>query len=1665
MARKAPGASPKRRKSREPGALPQAVSSFSTGDAGGRYQDRVDGWLLAQLMMRQSLPDVPGTIVRAAFQRRVHGAVLDDSVMTTDADIEVQLSIKIGAVVAENDADFRDTIMLARTAQAHGRWAGIVAPPDASGMRALRRLVFLARANDPVAEFITASTTPGFIADRGRFDAVRKILDVAAGAQITDADFHGFLRKFVVLQLDFDIPQHRDEAAVVASLESIRGITRDQANTLYSKLVEIGEELAIAAASVDYPGLERQLRERNVVAGLPPDLRPLRASLISYAKRTFESNDDRVANVHLDRHQIVDDVEVALGDGHDVIVTGAAGFGKSTAIRAAVTRLESAGPVLSLSGRRIENAGSWPQLAAEIGLPPDRAQLVNLLATHPRGATVILDAVEHVVSPGARAAVNDLLHDIASAGFGLNVVLGVRDSALAAIGWLDTAALRPIREVTVGALTTREAAEIAAASPVLGELIARSPKPFPGGLKLLAMLHDSRISNAALANTPATESDLLDLWWRTVLVGDTDAGHDRFRIVLAAAEAVISQPSGFLELPLEAPGAVIAGLIRDGILLHDVALDYYRFGHDIIQDWAIVHWLSHRSSETVERLRLTLAAPGYYRAVALLAQRLAERDPVRYAEMRAAVADFEDRRGANAFLSALVLSPHARRLLEAHVDELLANDGAELTALLHIVESGQINISVARIDHLRRDVSTVAEATAIAAVLAAPRWRVWGPLIGFCLTNIDAIGAAYYPLLKVAARWQRLTPPAAVHRRAIMDVAIRVLTFFEGWRPHVAGQIGPKIAYTNSRDAEKIARSIVAHSTDVDVEYVKAYLHDLVEIGYGDDQEDMLGNLPAVSNALTEEIVDFGASVLIEPDARPGEVDLAYVGVRDHLYFPASDIQGPFLGILRTNEAAGLGLARALAGRAVAKYGSRIPRAQFRELTFSFGGRIFTFVGDGRAYAWFRPGSHDSDALTSALMAVDTWAFEAIKSGRDPVEVVELLLADFAPLPFLGIIVGLAYDVPAIVPALADLFAQPWFWRLEDYRVRLDAMPTDFNDLLPLEEQLPEYKPHLLARNRARDAEREEGRYPLRFAVDLLFRPESELHRAAFIAASRAKVMIDATLYQEEAAFVAHDPAADVVEDARAVFATFSRVTDPDCYDRHEDGSVQLRVTPVDREAIIAASVAQAVASARDANLRGSKLLRDYTVPDHPDAFDRVGEQFEQLSEWGQDVGDDSRDALRTGALRCACVAATFMPYAGTAASAWATGRVLDAGRAYDAEGWREGDEDVDVTDMRVSVATGLGALFAASPDDEEARGLVLRLATRIELVEVARGLMRGVLPLWERRPSAAQAVLSLLIETMLRADGEHPVDDATIEAVNAAERARTMRGWPAIVQLSRSAVYRIGKVLGGGLPRRITDDRAIAVFVTLIEALLNAAEAGDEEGLWAPFRGAVARLAVNAVVGITGGYDELRAGPADWTRSPEIFSETVAQVVAGHFNKIERDQAAARFSELADPFLRADHSAAIAHNPLDREFRDICWALIMVQNFAGVIVPSDAPSIARFEEHIGRWIAAVGGHPTNAEAVLVFLDRFVATFSATRIVEWIRTLISVTPAMHRATLWLERGWQISVLLLHLVKEHPLEMSANKTHREAAAIAEQLLAEGVPGAGELRDALEHVHRS
>lgn len=1650
---------------------PAAASPLATGDYGGRFQDAVGGWFLTKLLTAEPIgDDIPGELVRVGFQRALHGAQLDDIVAETTAGFPVELSIKAGVTIRAADRELRETLTRAWAAfRANANaMSGLIAPPTATGIGDLALLVFLARQHADVADFMRATMTPETVSAerRRRYIACRTILNGANGAPLTDPQFHAFMRRFVVLTLDVAIPGSGALEPIFTTLSTARGIPREQARALFDRLVAIAEEATIASAQFERPALLERLRHDGAVAGFTADLAPDLTTLDAYAQRTFESRSNTVAGVQLERASTVDAIIAAIASGKTALLGGPSGYGKSAVLREAYVRLAADGPVLHLSGRRIATAGSWAALADDIGIPHDRARLAEVLGENVHGATVLLDALEHVQTADARAVVNDLLRDLQTRCGTVNVVLTTRDLLVAdVLRWLDVAAIGPLERVTLDTLESADAIRIAEAAPALRALIARvAGKLIPGGLVVLELLHDARVPPAALAATPATEADLLDIWWDHVVLGNETNRHARRAVARAAAEAVVYSSGALFQLPNGLDGNAIGALDVDGVLVLDAHLDAYRFGHDIIQDWAVVRWIDSAGTDAETHVTALAQAPGFYRCVALFAQRLAERDPERYDAFLRRLENAGDTRGVQAFLSALALSSHAQALLDARAAMLLEDGAARLAELLNVLRTEQIEINVNVLDFARGRNMDIGSAILGGFMYGTPRFVLWVATLRFCIAHLDALARATLPFVQMADRWQQTTPPSFALRTELFAATMRILAQLERWRGREVEPSAIAIRYDDADSIEKSARSAAAHAADVDPTAMARYLEDLREHGHGNAQDDMLAHAAALGRALTDEVVAYVVAVLSQPERRTRwERDFSDLGLRPHKYFPASDLQGPFLALLRSNEAAGLMVVRQLAARALAHYEQDARRAEFgrepahlRALTFAFRGRTLTLRGDERTYTWFRPGgSDDSAVLTSALMALDTWAIESVRNGRDPREIADLLLTDTECIALLGIAVGLAYDVPSLAAEFVDVVGQPWLWRLEFFRAQRDSMPDDVHALLPAEWRFPTLRPELRTRNRERDAGRSRDRRLARFAMTYLFLSDAA-SRQAFIDRTTAAQLVDACLYVEEAARAGDSP------DAQEDFELFQAFVHPDNYESTET-QITFRPTATMRRRAEEQQLAVAQAGMMMSGLVAANALHDYTAPESIGvaAFELIGRRLEEDLKAGRFSGEEERHA-RESVVRCAGVTVTFGPQAELPGSPWAANIILESARAQDAVNWSPDRDDESALEERIGIATALGALLAADPENGELRSLVLRAAAKGP-VKVGASVLRGLTPAWEPRPRLALNVFFLLIEAALR-HGDGGVPDDLLAVFEAAERDGELGPVPDVRACSAAAMYRLERVLPA-FPDTFTGTETLDALVAIAQQLLAIArqeETEDDRQFRFSFAWQVGRFAADVFVSLPAdGYAAFRASVTDWAASLDVFSESVLGIIYRHVAMYEMaENAVERFCALAEPFLGADHRDQLDRQHLASEFQKACGALVFCESHQGVTIKADWPHAARFAEHIDRWVRAVGGHPATANALVAFLDRFLAAFSTAQLVDWISIAVAHTAERNRSEFWRRNGETIGALLLRLREERPGDFGDPALLAAAAAIADSLVTAGVAIAGEVRRAFE-----
>jgi hypothetical protein len=162
----------------------------------------------------------------------------------------------------------------------------------------------------------------------------------------------------------------------------------------------------------------------------------------------------------------------------------------------------------------------------------------------------------------------------------------------------------------------------------------------------------------------------------------------------------------------------------------------------------------------------------------------------------------------------------------------------------------------------------------------------------------------------------------------------------------------------------------------------------------------------------------------------------------------------------------------------------------------------------------------------------------------------------------------------------------------------------------------------------------------------------------------------------------------------------------------------------------------------------------------------------------------------------------------------------------------------------------------------------------------------------------------------------------------------------------------------------------------------------------------------------------------------------------------------------LAEQLSRADHRAELDRQYLTLEFQQACSALVFCESLRSVTISANWPHATRFGKHIDRWVRVVGGHPSTANALVAFLDRFSAAFTTTQLVDWITISAAQTAELSRPEFWRRNGETIGALLLRLCHERPADFGDPALRTATKALAESLVTAEVVIAGEVRRAFE-----
>ena len=634
------------------------------------------------------------------------------------------------------------------------------------------------------------------------------------------------------------------------------------------------------------------------------------------------------------------------------------------------------------------------------------------------------------------------------------------------------------QNVPVPTLTDGELDEVAATVPALTHPLARQA--------LREILRNPYFLDRALQiewsadrSAPESEREFRGLFWQQVVRLDQAAGagaaQRREEVFEAIAVRRARALTDYVTCRDLDPDAV-AALRRDSLIVSpdgrpsDVAT-----AHDVLEDWAILHWLEDQHARGERSFKDLSEAIGPHPAIrrsyrAWVAE-LVEREPSAADRLfRAAIAPGEvSAQFRDDTLVSLLKAPMAKEFLTRHEDELVADDCILLKRVIHLLRVACVS-----------PLPWFADIKDHGSVFHVPEGAAWASVLGLVHRHLERFTAQDEPLLL-----------------ALVEDAIRGVSW---WAPELEGaafvagiaySLLPEDNYYGSDKWRKRVLSVLARIPNADPIRFETILRGPaqsdVEPGPEDEQLDVpaflllrrrrarrrepvtddlrsllfsgMDGMP-VARDLPDLVVSVAKEYLLakESDALDdgfggGELHLELdFGIRegaDHDFFPASALRGLWLPLLRHHPGKGRDLIIDVCNHCGDWYAS--PRVERKlepaweiDLTFP-DGTTRTQWANARLWQLHRGTSVGPYVLQSILMAFEKWLLEyagAYPEQLDGILVDTLKRSESVMLT--GVVVSVATAHPHLAgEALLVLLSAPDCVRLD--HARAAAEPGDFS--------------------------------------------------------------------------------------------------------------------------------------------------------------------------------------------------------------------------------------------------------------------------------------------------------------------------------------------------------------------------------------------------------------------------------------------------------------------------------------------------------------------------------------------------------------------------------------------------------------------------------------------
>jgi hypothetical protein len=1088
-----------------------------TGGAGFRFENLIAArFLLDMLTGKNSLGVDFGRVARVDWQARDAGWLLDDLTVacrTLSSDERVGgFSIKSYQQLGNSgfNSDFarpawqqwldRDTTRhFRRGADALVLATGELSATVQRAWSALHREATQASAERVAARLAktTRSGSQSSALQRAIFGSLRRPSEFGTGNLDPAVETIVMIRDIQVLKFDFEMEPSSDRVEALLDCQaSLSSGSPEEANTLWTRMIEIADGKRAAGGSLDLPGLLAQLRGQFRLT----DHSDFRKDWEVLVRRSIDNSMEVSTSIggtaYLPREAMEATILGALATKPACVLLGESGSGKSALAKQLATSRYAR--FVWLSPEDVDKKSNF-ELERGIGLSHP---IVDVLRASGEPCLFVLDGAEGYTENGVTMTARILRELLSKPGTPqVQVLITVQfEGATALVRRLLRLEVpeQALTTVTVERPTEEEITALFESLPQLNWIALRPDvRPLLTNLKVLDLTARTIHSETALGRRPLLGlTTLIDILWMDWIEGGGGDRYGRSHVLQTVAiHEAETLSSGIPRRSLGyAEQQALSGLTTSGILR--VKDERVSFTHNLLSDWSRMTVLVG-DNPTAAAFGKRAESPHWHKAIRLFGQRILEQGAEDTARWRSYVENVSAESGTSVlvrdlFLESLFLAANPVPLLERAWATLVSSDGLLLRRLLDRF------LFVATLPDSRLlTIFGLEDASLFEHAFRIPYWPYWAPVLTTLNAHRDDVAKhAPYETARLCALWLRAMPfelapgQPMPWRREAAELAVAIAreiqtkneegsyfsagsdqTVYEALlygakdlpaevtqlslelarRRPVAEIVSARAVETRRKRAEERRKSVkeTRKAGGPVMPILRGPLREPWPDGPSepvdhDFQDACLKGMAFVNlvQANPDAAVEVLLAVCIEAPQHEEyqhsslreDTGLAYL--RGH--GPAIYTRGPFLQFLSHAPEQGLSFVLRLVNFATKRY-----VGDDAGMTVEVEGKQKLWRGDARVFRWH----HDwplsqGEIIHSVLMALEKWLYDEIDAGHDVDRPVRRIVAESESLAFAGLLFDAGKKAPQLFAGpLKPLFStwRLWRWDFEVTTLRLSG--------------------------------------------------------------------------------------------------------------------------------------------------------------------------------------------------------------------------------------------------------------------------------------------------------------------------------------------------------------------------------------------------------------------------------------------------------------------------------------------------------------------------------------------------------------------------------------------------------------------------------------------------